>query len=38
MLRRSAIIGLVAAVLLAGALPAVSAQRVVLAELFGASW
>jgi hypothetical protein len=38
MLRRSAFIVLLAAVFLAGALPAVSAQRTVLAEMFGASW
>jgi hypothetical protein len=38
MLRRSAFILLAAAMLLAGALPAVSAQRTVLAEMFGASW
>ncbi len=39
MLRRSAIvIGLAAAVLAAGTAPAVSAQRTVLAELFGATW
>jgi hypothetical protein len=38
MLRRSAVIVLAAVVLLAGALPAVSAQRTVLAEMFGASW
>jgi hypothetical protein len=39
MLRRSAIIiGLAAAVLVAGTAPAVSAQRAVLAEMFGASW
>jgi hypothetical protein len=38
MIRRSAIIGMALAVLLGGALPAVSAQRTVLAEMFGASW
>ena len=38
MLRRSAILLLVIAALLATALPAVSAQRTVLAEMFGASW
>ncbi len=39
MLRRSAIIiGLVVAVLAAGTAPAMSAQRAVLAEMFGATW
>jgi len=39
MLRRSAIvIGLAVAVLAAGTAPAVSAQRAVLAEMFGATW
>ncbi|MCK4679693.1 hypothetical protein KAT82_01075 [bacterium] len=37
MVERSAILGLVALVLCIGALPAVSAQRTVLAELFGAT-
>jgi hypothetical protein len=37
MLKRSAILGLVVLVLCIGALPAVSAQRTVLAELFGAT-
>jgi hypothetical protein len=38
MLRRSAVIVVAVALLLAGALPAISAQRTVLAEMFGASW
>jgi hypothetical protein len=38
MLKRSAILGLVVLVLCVGTLPAVSAQRTVLAELFGATW
>jgi hypothetical protein len=38
MLKRSAILGLALLFLFAGALPAVSAQRTVLAELFGATW
>ncbi len=39
MLRRSAVvIGLAVAVLAAGTAPAVSAQRTVLAEMFGATW
>jgi hypothetical protein len=38
MLRRSAFIVLAAAVLLVGVLPSVSAQRTVMAEIFGASW
>jgi len=38
MLRRSVIITLVAAALLAGAIPAGATQRAVLAELFGATW
>ena len=38
MLRRSAIIGLALVALLVGAVPAVAAQRTVLAEMFGASW
>ncbi len=39
MLRRAAIvIGLAVAVLLAGTVPAASAQRTVLAEMFGATW
>ena len=38
MLRRSVVLGLVAVVLLLGTLPAVSAQRTVFAEMFGASW
>ncbi len=39
MLRRAAIvIGLAVAVLLVGTVPAVSAQRAVLAEMFGATW
>jgi hypothetical protein len=38
MLRRSAILALTAVALLMSALPAASAQRRVLAEMFGASW
>jgi hypothetical protein len=38
MLRRSAILALTVVALLMSALPAVSAQRTVLAEMFGASW
>jgi hypothetical protein len=38
MLKRSAVLWLAALVLCMGALPAVSAQRTVLAELFGATW
>ncbi len=38
MLRRTAAIGLAAALLAACALPAPAAQRTVLAEMFGASW
>ena len=38
MLRRSAILALTAVALLMSALPAVSAQRAVLAEMFGATW
>ena len=38
MLRRSVIIGLAVVMLLLGALPAVSAQRTVMAEIFGAAW
>ncbi len=38
MLKRSAILGLVVLSLCMGALPAASAQRAVLAELFGATW
>ena len=38
MLKHSAILGLVVLVLCIGAVPAVSAQRTVLAELFGATW
>ena len=37
MVKRSAIIGLAVLVLCIGAVPAVSAQRTVLAELFGAT-
>jgi len=38
MLKRSAILGLAVLALCIGALPAVSAQRTVLAEMFGATW
>jgi len=38
MLKRLAILGLALMVLCIGVLPAVSAQRTVLAELFGATW
>lgn len=38
MLKRSAILGLVVLVLCLGALPAMSAPRTVLAELYGATW
>lgn len=38
MLRRSAIVILAVTMFLAMALPAVSAQRAVLAEMFGATW
>lgn len=38
MFRRNAVIGLAVTLLLAGSLPAASAQRAVLAEMFGASW
>ncbi len=38
MLKRSAILGIAAAILLSAAGPAVSVERAVLAELFGATW
>jgi hypothetical protein len=38
MLKRSAIIGLAVLVLCIGVVPAVAAQRAVLAEVFGATW
>ena len=38
MMKRSAILVLAAVALLAVASPAVSAQRAVLAEMFGATW
>jgi hypothetical protein len=38
MLKRSAILGLAVLFLCIGVMPAVSAQRTVLAELFGATW
>jgi len=37
-MKRSAMIGLAAALLLGGAVTAVPAERAVLAELFGATW
>ncbi len=38
MLKRSAMIGLAALMLLGGAATAASAERAVLAELFGSTW